>query len=623
MPHTYHVAPHGDDRADGDADHPFASVAQALAASRQAGAAGEKRIILRGGVYYDVTATLTPADSGLAIVAAEGERPVLHGGTLVTGWQPLDKRLYAAALPGVRERQRDFRALIVNGRFAPRARLPRTGFFEHETRFAVRWMSTTAGGWERKPTAEELTTLRYRGEDLGDWLAVENAEITAYHSWDESLAGVASLDSAMRTVRFSTPMGHPPGAFGNQRYVVWNIHEGLHEPGQWYLDRRGGRVVYWPLPGEDMARAQVIAPRAETILRIEGDAEAPVREVELRGLVLSATTTPMIAGGFGAGLLPAALALEHAAECRCAGLAITNVGGHGIKAGHVAGLEVEGCEVASAGAGGIHAGGRGIRIAESHVHDIGLTYPSAIAVRVSGEEHRIAHNEIHHTGYSAVTCSGGPARIEHNRFHHVMQALDDGAAVYVTFCQGIVIRGNVVSETRPGVAHAYYVDEQGKDCVVEENLAVGVAWPLHNHMAHDNVIRHNVCVTPGPMKITFMKCRDFRFEKNVLVAGEDLVVHAPADGIAAMPANILWSRNGRVLERVLTDYAGAEPVPWRVRDGSRLGDPGFLDEARGDFRFQPSSPARELGIPALDVSRAGRHLSAAAGTPGATDPERP
>jgi len=45
-----------------------------------------------------------------------------------------------------------------------------------------------------------------------------------------------------------------------RRYAIWNIREGMHEPGQWYLDRRRGLVVYWPKPGEDVHHLEIVAP---------------------------------------------------------------------------------------------------------------------------------------------------------------------------------------------------------------------------------------------------------------------------------------------------------------------------------------------------------------------------
>ena len=192
-------------------------------------------------------------------------------------WEQDGDGLYAASLPGVKEGTWDFRALIVNGRYCPRARLPEKGFFEHPSVFDVPWMSTTGGGWKRKPTDAELTTMKYKPADLGPWLDIRNAEITVYHMWDESLVGISANDPNSHTLTFSTPSGHPPGAFGVKNYVVWNVREGMTQPGQWYLDRTRGKVVYWPLPGEDMGKARMIAPTVESIITLRARGKTPSR----------------------------------------------------------------------------------------------------------------------------------------------------------------------------------------------------------------------------------------------------------------------------------------------------------------------------------------------------------
>ena len=43
-----------------------------------------------------------------------------------------------------------------------------------------------ATGWQRKPTDEELTTMKYKPEDLGPWLDANNAEVVVHHMWTES-----------------------------------------------------------------------------------------------------------------------------------------------------------------------------------------------------------------------------------------------------------------------------------------------------------------------------------------------------------------------------------------------------------------------------------------------------
>ena len=80
----------------------------------------------------------------MQIVAAPGAAACLYGGRRVQGRQKDGEKFYAADLPGVREGTWDFRTLIVNGRYCPRARLPKQGYFEHLSVFDVPWMTTSA-----------------------------------------------------------------------------------------------------------------------------------------------------------------------------------------------------------------------------------------------------------------------------------------------------------------------------------------------------------------------------------------------------------------------------------------------------------------------------------------------
>ena len=60
----------------------------------------------------------------------------------------------------------------------------------------------------------------------------------------------------------------------------------LDEPGEWYLDRKTGRLYYWPLPGETRDRADAFVAALPHLVRFEGKPEAKryVEHVHLRGL---------------------------------------------------------------------------------------------------------------------------------------------------------------------------------------------------------------------------------------------------------------------------------------------------------------------------------------------------
>ncbi|HQI29265.1 MAG TPA: right-handed parallel beta-helix repeat-containing protein, partial [Sedimentisphaerales bacterium] len=456
---------------------------------------------------------------------------------------------------------------------------------------------------------QELTTMKYKPDDLGPWLDVRNAEVTVYHMWDESLLGVSAHDPNSRMLTFSTPSGHPPGAFGVKKYVVWNVREGMTIPGQWYLDRTRGKVVYRPLAGEDMSKARVIAPVVTSILALRGARDNPIRDVTVRGLTLSATTTPLKAGGFGAGAFEGALTATSARDCVFADLEVVNVGGQAIKVSG-SNLRVERCHTHHVGACGIRFQGDGLLIADNEVHDIGLTYPSAIAVTGGGKGCQVVHNHIYRTPYSALTCGGQDNRIEGNRIHHAMQELHDGAGIYCFGGKNLVLSGNFIydiTDTGGYGASAYYLDEQCEGCVVEKNLSIGVVRPLHNHMARNNTIRNNVFVNDGPMQITFPRSSGYTFERNILFAQGPITLDN-FEAVTKLSGNVLFSRQGSVECRKLDQYSRTGTYTLEPSGENPQTDPMLTAYQGGKVEFAPASPARRLGIEPIDVSDAGPRL---------------
>ncbi|HUT90025.1 MAG TPA: hypothetical protein VMY37_11040 [Thermoguttaceae bacterium] len=179
---TFVVAPSGKDDHPGTKEQPLATLEAARDAARKAGAGPHRIVVMPGECFLTETFELDARDNGLTIEAGEGGKAALYGGVLVTGWRRDGEELWCADLPGLKEGTWDFRALVAGGRMPQRARLPESGTFLHRSVFDVRWLSSVGGGWERKPTQEELTTMQYDPRDVPATLEVRNAEVRVYHS---------------------------------------------------------------------------------------------------------------------------------------------------------------------------------------------------------------------------------------------------------------------------------------------------------------------------------------------------------------------------------------------------------------------------------------------------------
>jgi len=355
--------------------------------------------------------------------------------------------------------------------------------------------------------------------------------------------------------------------------------------------------------------------------------EKGTKNITIDGLEISATTTPLIVGNFGAGNFDGAVSGDSLDSCSFVNMTVRNVGGWAFKfKGN--NIHVENCEIGPTGAGGLNFGGDNVKISNNHIHDVGFIYPSAIALLGSGSNNLISHNELHNTTYSAICYGGKNSIIENNLFYDTMKVLNDGAAIYFGWSKGVVVRGNVVRGSRgSGPAHAYYMDEKADSCVVEKNLAVDTLWPSHNHMTLNCIIRNNIFIDKGSQKLTFPRSFGMRLEKNILIA-EEITISTPtgektpeknkegvpkavwpffdATGITSMPNNIIFSSSGKVTLEKLIDYRDVKKEPLKPHDGSVFADPMFIDIEKGNYGFKPDSPAVKLGIEPVDFSKAGR-----------------
>ena len=84
--------------------------------------------------------------------------------------------------------------------------------------------------------------------------------------------------------------------------VFENFLGALDAPGEWFLDRNGD-LFYIPLPGEDLTKAEVVAPVLGTLVRMAGDPQGGryVEHVTFDGLSFEHAQYPLPPQGHGDG----------------------------------------------------------------------------------------------------------------------------------------------------------------------------------------------------------------------------------------------------------------------------------------------------------------------------------
>ncbi len=173
----------------------------------------------------------------------------------------------------MREGKWYFRSLFVNGRRAQRARTPNDGFFRIEG----------------DSPAEQPARLRFHPGDIQpQWALAGDVEVVALLAWADFRMFIRAVDQTNHIATLSTNP-RPSNREKNARYSIENAPDALDAPGEWYLDRKTGVLSYIARSGEDLTEAEVIAPRLEELVVLQGDlaAKRPVEHLTLRGLTFS------------------------------------------------------------------------------------------------------------------------------------------------------------------------------------------------------------------------------------------------------------------------------------------------------------------------------------------------
>lgn len=250
-------------------------------------------IRLQAGTYrLNQTITVRPEDSGIRIVA-DGNA-VVSGGVKITGWKK-QGRMYVADVPEFNGRPLEFRQLWVNGRKADRAR----DVADFEKMYRIRNID------------KKNEILYVPAAAVKKILGERHAEMVIHEMWcvaNLRIKGIkVQVDSAAVTfhqpeshIHFMHPWPSPMVTKDghNSAFYLTNAKSLLDTPGEWYLDAKEQKVYYIPRKGEDMAKADVEAPAVETLMKIEGTPDAPVKGITIEDVTFSYATwmRPSISG---------------------------------------------------------------------------------------------------------------------------------------------------------------------------------------------------------------------------------------------------------------------------------------------------------------------------------------
>ena len=648
----------------------------ALRRIREAKASGDTSawtVNVKSGVYpLEEALVFTPSDSGTAeapvVWRGDGEASILSGTIEVSGWTDTGKGWWEAPIP----KNADgtpiwFEQLWANGRRADNSRWPKSGYLVPGE--CGQDVTTEGAGKDmRHRTREFLTVTDKSLKDALDRTPSDElpyVHLRVHQKWSATWRPLVGWDGkCLRTVGTS-PWNWSAKWNEEAIYFLANLRAGFTAQGDWFYDRKAGKVLYRPRSGETLKtfRAQVPRPGLSTVVSFVGEPARGryVDHIRFEKLAFSGCDATRIEGGAGpttwyngqsARAFDGFVDAVGARNVCFSDCSVRHTGNHAVRfRDGCFSNRFERCVFEDIGAGGLWIGADDLRFAKDEkyaiarrevmtyspsanafnaivdciVRDGGHVNPSGSAIVIGhASDCLVEHCEIADFFYTGISVGWQWAYrptaamrnvIRFNRIHDFGKGvLSDMGGVYTLGTAfGTRVTDNVIYNVKSRTYGGWglYADEGTEGVVFERNLVYNTHdGGFHQHYGAGNIVRNNIFAwNEQNGVIRTIRANVFNVRSSldvvnniVLTERGDLASYGVLGVEGVWANNVWWSTTG---EAKLCGLNWEEWEKTGKESNGRFADPKFVDAKNFDFRLKPDSPALLVGFRPFDFSRAG------------------
>jgi hypothetical protein len=526
------------------------------------------------------------------------------------------------------------------------------------------------GGKGRYRIAGEYKSFHFYEENINpNWNDLQNVEVQYLREFASPrmrIESVIPIEDDYNLVKFQGRLLHDHmGYFGNNRYWIENVFEGLDSEGEWYLDSGTNMLYYWPVNDKNPRESEFVIPLVGNkatfhnsyLLDLYSTSANPLEYIEIKDLSFKHSDSYLPLNGlmtFGSeieschGTLAEPNWRGHGPAIRMLGKNIVftgneikKIGGIAIRA-HGKEIIISHNEISDIGATAIligplsSSGGTGTgnwitsncHITDNQIYDIGLHWPSSYAIgQAIANNNYIAHNLIYNSTYMGIHVGRGIAYggdntnnlIEYNHIHGITQRLGDAGSLYFAgILNGTLAQYNLIYDGPPMNTSlwrqpsmhgwAIYFDEGSMGSIVKNNWIYNMNRGILINSGPYNLVKNNVFIdNVFSFASVSGDLRGTKFTNNIVYQSKPIShLHRWANNMESHGSdyNLLWNAEPEFQVRWENQITNARRFNQELN--SIEADPLFVDSENHNYRLQPNSPAllpiEEGGIGFVDFA---------------------